>query len=252
MSSARRRRRHFVSLAALSVAAAVAFGGPAGAIVPGDQPPAITLDPNTAGSKSKLALDTNTPQSQGSSDQAIRSVVLSGPRGLVVDPRSRARRCSPQQAHDFACPKRSKIGSGQASGHATGAIVPGGRQDFTAEIKVFLAPPVRKGDIAGTVVQVTETQSGFKGSATGRIVPAGRSKLYGVKLRFDDFPKPPSYPGVTISIDHVSLLAGARRKRHSLLTNPSKCRHGSWPFRIDVVYSDHSDRRDLAAACRPR
>lgn len=250
MSSARRRRHRFVALAAVAAAGA-AFAGPAGAIVAGDQPPPITLDPDTAGSKSKLALDTHPSQSQASGDQAIKSVILSGPHGLVVDPRSRAKRCSPQQAHDSACPKESKIGSGQASGHATGAILPGGRQDFTADIEVFLAPPVRKGDIAGAVLQVTEMRSGFKGSATGRIVPGGRSKVFGVKLRFDDFPQSP-YPGVTITIDHISLLAGARRKGHSLLTNPTKCRRGSWPFRIEVVYSDHSSRDALAAACRPR
>jgi hypothetical protein len=250
MSSAGRRRHRFVPLAALSFAAAVAFAAvPAAAIVAGDQPPSITLDPNTTGSKSKLALDVTPSQSQGSSDQAIKSVVLSGPHGLVVDPRSRAKRCSPQQAQNFACPKESKIGSGQAAAHATGSIVPGGRQDFTAGIEVFLAPPAHKGDIAGAVLQVTEMRSGAKATATGRIVRGGRSKVYGVKLRFDDFP---SYPGVTLTVDHVSLLAGARRKHHSLLTNPGRCRGGSWPFRIDVVYSDHSERSDLAAACRAR
>jgi hypothetical protein len=251
MPSAPRLRHRFAPAAAvLGIATAMAFVVvPAAAIVAGDQPQPVMLDPNTTGSKSKLALDVHPSQSQGSTDQAIRSVTLSGPRGLVVDPRSRARRCSPRQAHDFACPKESKIGSGQASGHATGTTVPGGRQDFTADVEVFLAPPVRKGDIAGAVLQATETRSGLKGSATGRIVRAGRSKAYGVKLRFEDFPR---YPGVTLTVDHVSLLAGARRKGHSLLTNPSKCRGGSWPFRIDVVYSDHGQRADLAAACRPR
>jgi hypothetical protein len=166
-----------------------------------------------------------------------------------VDPRSRAKRCSPAQARDSACPKASKIGFGSASGRASGTLVPGGEQDFTAEIEVFLAPSVRKGDIAGAVLQVTEMRSGFKGSVTGRIVRGGRSKLYGVKLRFDDFPQ---YPGVSLRVDHISLLAGARRKQHSLLTNPSKCRAGSWPFRIDVGYTLYSERSDLAAPCRPR
>ena len=248
MPSARSRCHRFVPLVG-SLIAVAACAAPAIAIVEGDQPPSIALDPNAAGSKSKLALDVHPSQSQSGSDQAIESVVVSAPRGLVVDPRSRARRCSPKQAHDFACPKESKIGSGQATGHATGAIVPGGRQDFTAGVEAFLAPAVRKGDIAGAVLQVTEMRSGLRGSATGRIVRGGHSKLYGVKLRFDDFPQ---YPGVTLTIDHVTLLAGARRKGHSLLTNPRKCRSGSWPFRIDVVYSDHSERGDLAAPCRAR
>jgi hypothetical protein len=248
MSSARSRRHRFLPLAALLAVAAVAYVGPAGAIVAGDQPPSITLDPNTAGSKSKLALDAH-PRSHNPRDHEITSLVLSGPHGLVVDPRSRAKRCSPAQARDSACPKASKIGSGHASGRATGTLVPGGEQDVTAEIAVFLAPPVRKGDIAGAVLQVTEMRSGFKGSATGRIVRGGRSKVYGVKLRFDDFPR---QPGVSLTIDHISLLAGARRKQHSLLTNPSKCRAGSWPFRLDVGYTLYSERSDLAAPCRPR
>ena len=197
-------------------------------------------------------LDAQPPQGQGG-DQKVKSLILTGPRGLKVDARSRSKRCSAEQARDFNCPKESKIGSGEAAGHASGGVVPGGRQDFTAKIETFLAPRVRKGDIAGVVLQINEPQSGNKGSVTGRIVPVRGSKKFGVKLRFDDFPEPPEYPGVTIAVDRITLLTGARRGRRSLLTNPAKCGSGhSWPFRVEAVYADHTDRADVPAACRPR
>jgi hypothetical protein len=213
------------------------------------------LDPNAAGSQSRLAVDVRPPQGPG--DQAIRAVILSGPRGLKVDPRSRARRCSPAQARNFECPDASRIGAGRAFGHATGAIVPGGRQDFSAMVDAFLAPPVHSGDIAGAVLQVTEDRSGARGTATGRIVRGAKGPSpFGVKLRFDSLP---SYPGVTLTVDAISLLAEGRRtvtkhgKRHrySLLTNPGKCA-GSWPFRVSLVYADHRDESDFAASCRKR
>jgi hypothetical protein len=249
-------KRHHRCAVALCAVASAACAVPAFAIVEGDQPPPVVLDPNIAGSQSRLAVDVRPPQDQ-SDDQAIQAVILSGPRGLKVDPRSRARRCSPAQASNFECPAGSRVGKGQAVGHATGAIVPGGRQDFVATVDAFLAPPVRSGDVAGAVLQVTENRSGARASATGRIVRGSRdASPFGVKLRFDSLP---SYPGVTLTVDSISLLAQGRRtvtkhgKRHrySLLTNPGKC-SGSWPFRVSIVYADHRDDSDFAAACRKR
>jgi hypothetical protein len=73
---------------------------------------------------------------------------------------------------------------------------------------------------------------------------------------------------VTITIDHLTLHAGASRTvvrrrrvrrhghrvtvrvrhRHDLLTNPPSCA-GSWPFRITIGYSDHSSSTDGTIAC---
>src|SRR3954470_24210271 len=189
MPSAPRRHHRFAPYAGVVLAVAAAGGTlPASAIVEGDQPPPISLDPNVEGGHSRLALDVRPPQNQ-SNDQEIEAVILSGPRGLKVDPRSRARRCSPAQARSFECPAASRIAAGQAFGHATGPIVPGGRQDFSATVDAFLAPPVRAGDIAGAVLQVTEDRSGARATVTGRIVRAARgSSPFGVKLRFDSLP----------------------------------------------------------------
>ncbi len=236
-------RRHRFGAGIFAGAVAVACAVPAVAAEP---PASIKMKPNTAGSRSKLALEANPSQSQGG-NQEVKSLTLLGPRGLKVDPRARAERCSPAQARDSKCPSGSKIGSGQASGHASGAIVPGGQQSFTADVEAFLAPPVKDGDIAGAVLQISEQQSGTKGSVTGRIVRVRGSKKFGVKLRFEDFP---STTGVTVTVEHMSLLVGARRGKHSLLTNPAKCRGGSWPFRVEAGYADHTDGANVAAACR--
>jgi hypothetical protein len=249
-SAVKPRHRCAVALCAIAV---LLCAVPAAAITEGDQPPPIYLDPNTPGSPARLAISVQPPSNSG--DSPVRSLILSGPRGLKVDPRSRSARCSATQARNFTCPDASRVGRGQALGHATGAIFPGGRAEFFATVDAFLAPRVKKGDVAGVVLVVTESKSGAQASATGRIVPAVKgSGAFGVRLRFDDLPQ---YPGVTLSVDRIDLVAGAWRKvkrhRYSLLTNPGACGSaGAWPFRISVVYADHRDDSDLSAACRPR
>lgn len=235
------------------------------------QTPTITLHPNVAGRQSQLTLQAEPGESM-SGGQQVKSVVLSGTRGLKVDPRSRAKRCSAKEARDFNCPEASRIGSGEVKGHASGTVVPGGRQDFTATIDSFLAPKQRTGDIAGVVFQVREPSSGTKGTTTGRIVRVANGP-FGVELRFDDIGSTqPQIPGVTITIDSITLHAGAKRTvvtkrrvrrhrrlvtirrthRYSLLTNPRTC-SGLWPFRLTIGYSGRADDvRDGSAACTPR
>lgn len=232
----------------------------------------IMLDPNRAGAPSQLLVDAQPNNGSGGGGD-VRGVVLSAPRGLKVDPRSRSGRCSPEQARDFACPESSRIGHGEAKGHASGLVVPGGRQDFTATIDAFLAPPQQAGDIAAVVLQVQEPKSGQKGAATGRLVPAAADGQFGPELRFDDLGgSQPQYPGVTITVDRITLQVGAKRTvvrkrrvrrhgrrvtvrkryRYSLLTNPRKCTQGSWPFRVTTVYSDREEQQDGSIPCAPR
>jgi hypothetical protein len=228
--------------------------------------PIVKLDPNTAGHGSHLTVDAY-PGDPGMG-QAPRSIVVSAARGFKVDPRARAARCSAAQARNFDCPAASRIGGGTAFGHATGAIVPGGRYDFKAAIKSFLAPPQKTGDVAGVVVQVSEPTSGQRGTVTGRVVRV-KDGPYGLELRFDNLGgAAPSYPGVTISIDHVRLRAGAsrtvvrtrtvtrdgrrvtvrRKHRFDLIRNPPKC-SGAWPFRVTIGFADHDDVTFGSAAC---
>jgi hypothetical protein len=232
------------------------------------QAPTITLDPNQAGKASRLTLDASPGEAAG---QGVRSIVLSAARGFKVDPRSRAKRCSADQASRFACPRASRIGTGEVKGHATGAALPGGRYDFTAQVQTFLAPPQQSGDVAGVVLEISEPGTNQRGSVTGRIVrvPSGP---FGLELRFEGLDQAiPAFPGVTITIDRITLSAGARRtvvrKRrvrrggrrvtvrrrvtYNLIRNPGTC-SGSWPFQLKLGYADREDVTDGSTPCRAR
>jgi hypothetical protein len=234
------------------------------------QAPTIELQPNVAGHGSRLMVDAH-PDASRSNGQDVRSVVLSIARGFVVDPRARAARCGADQAKSFNCPAASKVGSGTAQGHATGAVVPGGRFDFTAQIEAFLAPPPQPGDVAGVVLQVSEPKSGQRGTITARLVPT-TADPFGLELRIDNLGgASPAPPGVTITIDRVTLVAGASRTvvrkrrvrrhgrrvtvrtrhRYDLITNPPSC-SGAWPFRVTIGYTDHTDSTDGSVACAAR
>jgi len=232
---------------------ALALAAPAVARAPETK---LTLTPNVAGKGSTLSVESK-GQSEQIGDRMVRSAILSVQRGFKVDPRSRAARCNAQQAERFSCPEASRIGSGRAVVNASGLIVPGGSQDFTAAIDLFLAPPVRRGDIAGVVASVSEPTTGQRGTATGRLVkvPTGP---YGIELRFDRFPSAEPPPGVTIKLKELTLRAGAKRavKRRgkrftfNLITNPAKCR-GTFKGRVDIGFTDGSSlSTNIAAPCR--
>jgi hypothetical protein len=223
----------------------------------------ISLDPNLVGRPSALVIEADGESGQ-SDGRVPKSVILSVQRGFKLDPRARAVRCSPRQARNFNCPEASRIGSGRAVVTASGAIIPGGSQDFTASIGLFVAPPPRTHDVAGVVVAVEEPTTGQRGTATGRIVRRG-SGPYGYELRFEDLSagqSPP--PGITIKLKRLDLRAGARRnvtvgsgdRRHrvtfSLITNPLAC-DGTWNGHATLSFTDGSSlERDLSSTCRRR
>ena len=250
-------RRLVLAVVALG---ATALAGSALAQTPGLT---IRLDPNLVGRPSALVIEAEGQAGQ-SDGRMPQSIVLSIQRGFRLDPRARAARCSPRQARNFNCPDASRIGGGQAVVTASGALIPGGSQDFTASIDLYLAPPARSHDLAGLVVAVEEPTTGTRGTATGRIVPRG-SGPYGYELRFENLgggQAPP--PGITIELKRLDLRAGAHRSvavghgdaRHrvtySLITNPASC-DGTWNGLAALRYSDGSStKRGFAAACRPR
>jgi hypothetical protein len=253
-----------IPVLALLAATAACLPGAASA----QSPPTLQLDPNVAGLGTHVALD-GRPGDTGSSGSAnVRSVVLAAAQGFSLDPRARAARCDAAQAKAFKCPPASRIGAGQVDGHASGPFLPVGGYAFTAGVKVFLAPPPQAGDVAGVVMEVSEPQTGQRGSVTGRVVRTTEAP-FGLELRFDDLDKViPSFPDVTLSVDRVQLRAGAhrtvvrqrkvrrhgrrvtirRRHRYDLLTNPPTC-SGAWPFRLTIVYADRQDVRDAAVGC---
>ena len=217
----------------------------------------ISLQPNVTGRPSTLVIDAE-GQSSPSDNRLPKSATLSIQRGFRLDPHARSARCSRQQAENFDCPKASRIGGGEAVVTASGAIVPGGSQDFTAQIDLFLAPPARAHDLAGVVVYVHEPTTGTRGTATGRLVSRARGP-FAYELRFDQLSagqSPP--PGVTIKLKHLELRVGARRVvtraghriLRSLITNPPSC-DGTWNGHGLVTYTDgSSSAADLSVACR--
>ncbi|HVE68683.1 MAG TPA: hypothetical protein VNB64_08905 [Solirubrobacteraceae bacterium] len=260
------RRPLRFALAGALLAPLAAGAGAATAQAPGVS---VQLQPDVAGRASSLVVAAD-GRARPVAGRVPSSAVLSVQRGFRVDPRSRAARCSSRQAQDFACPEASRIGSGQAVVTARGLLVPGGAQQFTASIALFIAPPVPSADVAGVVVAVSEPSTGRRATATGRIVRRARGP-YGYELRFDRFPaaQPPP-PGVEIELERLDLRVGARRtvtvyrtigsgtsrrrvRRRvvrSLIANPSAC-YGSWTARAALSFPDGSSlQSDLSTPCR--
>ena len=246
----------------------MALLAPASASAADAPPGSATLVPNTAGRASALEVDLGADvlAPQGS-NETPRAISLLGTRGLKIDRRAVSARCDDAQADQFDCPAASRIGTGSARGYAEGALVPGGRYDFTAQVTVFLAPPRQAGDTAGVVVQVTEPGSGQRYSAKGRIF---RNADFGWETRFEQLAGGGQLPpGVTVKLERVQLRIQAdrtvrkrvtvrrggkrrsvvKRIRYSFLTNPRSCT-GAWPYRLRAEYADRVDEYNGTFACR--
>ena len=244
---------------------------PAVAVAADAPPGAVQLDPNIAGRASTLRIELGQEALAGrsSNDERPQSLHLQGTRGLRINPRAVARRCTDEQADAFNCPARSRIGSGSAEGRAETSPVTG--IDFTATIDVFLAPRRQVGDIAGVVVQIREPQSGQRFTVKGRIIPIAAGP-FGSELRFEGLDGGGELPpGVTVTLRRVQITAGAqrvvrrrvtvrrngmrrrvtRRFRYTLLRNPRTCT-SPWPYRLRVVYRDRTEDFNGSVDCRPR
>lgn len=252
--------------------AVLALTAPAAASAADAPPGAVRLSPDVAGRGSELRVEIGGEAlAQPSGGEQPRALSLFGARGLKIDKRAVARRCTDAQADAFDCPASSRIGDGSAQGRAEGPLVPGGGFDFTASIDVYLAPARQQGDVAGVVVLVREPQSGQRFNGKGRILKVA-SGAFGSETRFEGLGGGGQLPpGVTVRLNRVELRVGARRtvrrkvtvrrngvrrrvtKRftYSFLTNPRTCT-GSWPYRLRVEYPSRTDDFDGSVACRTR
>lgn len=250
---------------------------PAGAHGQASGDVSVTLDPAVAGKASQLSVVAR-GQAVSSGQQSPKSLSLRVLRGFRIDPRSRAARCSADQARAFECPKESRIAVGAAVGEATVAPFP--PIAFTASIEAFVARPVQPGDIAGIVVQVREPKSGRQGSITGRLLRLSGDAIFGTELRFDDIGLGGDIPpGASIRIDRFELRVEAHRTvrrvrtvkrrvttssgtrvqrrrevtttRYDLITNPLECA-GSWAYQVRATFSDSETVRDGVVPCSNR
>lgn len=232
------RRTTLIALIASLAFAAVAFA--AGSAK-------LTVDPNTAGAGSVVSLDATPPN--GSKNP--RSVALKVVKGVKVDPRAVAKRCSDAQGKQNSCPAGSRIGGGRIDVTAT----PGGA--VTVNVDLFLGPPRKAGDVAGLVGIATVKATGQKGHAFGRVFRIDQGKL-GLESMFgglDKAIKPPT--GFKIHVDRLRLHFGKHRqlngKRVDLITNPGKCPAKGWPYAASVTYPDGTGKTfPGSAACSPK
>ena len=221
-----------VPLACLALGAAVALA--AGSAT-------LSVSPNTAGKGSTTTIVGTPPDPNRNPDSLALRVV----KGVKVDPRAVAAKCSKQQADSNNCPAKSRIGGGTANVTAkVGAFT----THVTVNLDLYLAPPQKSGDIAGVVMHAKEPQSGDEGHVTGRIHKIAIGRL-GIETRFDNLDKaikPPS--GVKAHVDKVKLTFGKHRriKRHGkrvkvfLIRNPKTC-DKSWPYQILIGYPGSGD-----------
>jgi hypothetical protein len=217
-------------------------------------PATLTVDPNVAGKGSKSTLDAYPPDP----DRNPRTVVLRVLKGVKIDTRAVAQKCTRQQANQESCPAKSRIGGGTAEAKVT---IPGfPSSNVTIDVDLYLAKKEHDNDIAGVVLHAKEPQSGEEGHAVGRIRKIDVGK-FGVETRFEDLDKavkPP--PGVQAHVTHVHLTFGKSRKitkangqvvRVHLIRNPKSC-DGDWEFQAILGYAGRGPvKHNGSTDCRP-
>jgi hypothetical protein len=230
------------------------------------------LTPNTpgAGSLVHVQVGGTAPELAGALPE---SIALGVQRGFAFDTRAVAQRCAGQAATSGACPPASRIGKGQAVVHVSGLV----NQDVPATIDVFLADPVQAGDVASAVVLVSG--AGLSRAVRTRLLAPATGPI-GYELRLEGIAGAvPNIPGVTLSLQSLTLDIAARRKvsktttkrvrvtrngrrvtvkrkvkrkvTYNLLRNPKTCT-GTWAVRLTVRVAGVDHARDIAIPCAAR
>jgi hypothetical protein len=200
------------------------LASPAGAAAQGTAP--LALDPAFAGAGTSLlfALESGELSVDG---RRASSTVISLPRGMRFDARSRERTCSRTQASGGGCPKASKVGFGRSVMAVTGFLAPGGETEVAWSIGAYLGRPERRGDLASIVLRaellgadrVDQLLTPLLGSrpprvsaSTARVVPP-RSTSFGPQLRFGTLPGELRVPAsITATPTHFDLMLTAVRR----------------------------------------
>jgi len=225
--------------------------------------------PNTAASASRVHVQVagTAPELAGALPD---SIALGVQRGFALDTRAVAERCGGQAATTGACPAASRIGLGQAIVHVSGFV----NQDVPATIDVFLADPVQAGDVASAVVLVSG--AGLSRAVRTRLLAPATGPV-GYELRLEGIAGAvPTVPGVTLTLQSLTLDIGALRKvtktttkrvhvrrngrrvtvkrkvkrrvTYTLLRNPKTC-GGAWAVRLTISAGGADHVRDIAIPC---
>jgi hypothetical protein len=203
-----------------------------------------TVTPDKAGAVSKL---TATATGPFTSDSGLpTSATFKLQKGFNSSATVRKVLCTSSEAQTAGCPAASQIGTGTAVATGTSAVL-GSVQD-TISLKLFLAAPQQAGDISSVVVEATDSVLKQSFTAVGRVLKSGGQ----LELLLTNLPSV-SLPGVTITLDSLSLSAFAKRtvvkklrrpdrkpkiKRTvlGLIVNPKRCTAGHWTGSYDISF----------------
>jgi hypothetical protein len=212
---------------AITTAAAVAL-----AVV---APAATVAAPSSGGEGTALNFSVNTtlPPVSG----RIPSSLAFAAAGFEFEPRAVAKRCSHEQALLNECPSGALIGVGKLVVHVVTTTF---TRNTTFPLNMYLGTNT-------TVVGVA-----FIGGP--KVVPGTLTTAGGVALSFNPLPKPPQFPGVTLTLEQVTISLGASRtvvtrehekghkddtvviRRHyNLIRTPATC-SGSWTSSVTLGF----------------
>lgn len=155
-------------------------------------PAATIAAPSSGGQAATLNFSVNTtvPPVEG----RIPSSLAFAAAGFEFDPRAVAERCSREQALLNECPSGALIGVGKLIVHVVSSK---STRTATFPLNMYLRTNT-------AVVGVA-----FIGGP--KVVPGTLNTAGGVALSFNPLPKPPMFPGVTLSLEQVSINLGASR-----------------------------------------
>jgi hypothetical protein len=245
----------------LSLAAAAAIvGGLAAAPALGAATGTVTVTPNVAGKPSHVSFDI---KPDGGNPKTL---IIRATRGFKFEPRAVAKRCDPAHAKANKCPAKSKMGDGttDVTVHQNAGVL--ADSHLTVAFQIFVAPPVKAGDVSGVVVHYKEPQTKQEGSITGRVYK-GAPAPFDLIIRFDKVDETVKAPqGFSVRVDRLQASFGAKRTvkktvhkngktktkkvRYDLVTNAKTC-NGSWPYEIEQVFANSNPTTSGSAPCTP-
>ena len=160
-------------------------------------------------------------------------------RGFRARAKAVAALCNP---HRLPCPKKSQVGSGELVATVTFL----GRR--SVPFTLYLGQRHHKGDIAAVVL--TAKLFGEPEHATGRLFATSTG---GLEILFHHLPTYTPPPGVTVTLERLSLSAHAVRKvkgkTYSLITNPAKCSRSDWMGVVKLSFPNQALAQSVLIPC---